>query len=63
MGALTLWQYIGDFGCERLARLCLIDQSPRITVDAGWKLGLFGSLTASQLHDKLSRARQLRATR
>src|SRR5690348_1663082 len=28
MGALTLWQYIRDFGQERLAKVCFIDQSP-----------------------------------
>ncbi|WP_374279235.1 alpha/beta fold hydrolase [Azonexus sp.] len=30
MGALTLWQYIRDFGTERLAGVCIIDQSPRL---------------------------------
>ena len=34
MGALTLWQYIRDFGTGRLARLCFIDQSPKLLTDA-----------------------------
>ena len=48
MGALTLWQYIGDFGCERLARLCLIDQSPKLVTDAGWPHGIYGDFDAAR---------------
>ena len=29
MGALTLWQYLRDFGEERLSHRVIIDQSPR----------------------------------
>jgi pimeloyl-ACP methyl ester carboxylesterase len=36
MGALTLWQFIRNFGCERLSRLCIIDQSPKLMTDASW---------------------------
>lgn len=42
MGALTLWQYIRDFGCSRLHRICLIDQSPRLLTDAQWPHGVYG---------------------
>jgi pimeloyl-ACP methyl ester carboxylesterase len=42
MGALTLWQYIRDFGCERLAHLCIVDQSPKLVTDASWSLGIYG---------------------
>lgn len=42
MGALTLWQYIRDFGTSRLARLCFIDQSPKLLTDPGWEHGIYG---------------------
>lgn len=42
MGALTLWQYLRDYGDERLARLCFIDQSPRLLTDVDWEHGIYG---------------------
>ncbi len=42
MGALTLWQYIRDFGTARLGKLCLIDQSPRLVTDGDWSHGIYG---------------------
>jgi len=45
MGALTLWEYIRRHGCERLARICVIDQSPRLLTDADWNLGIYGNWT------------------
>ena len=42
MGALTLWQFIRDFGCERLSHVCLIDQSPKLVTDATWANGIYG---------------------
>lgn len=42
MGALTLWQYIRDRGCDRLGKVCLIDQSPRLLTDPEWKHGIYG---------------------
>lgn len=42
MGALTLWQYIRDFGGKGLARICLIDQSPRLVTDESWQHGIYG---------------------
>lgn len=48
MGALTLWQHVADFGCERLSRLCLIDQSPRLVTDAGWAHGIYGDFDAGR---------------
>lgn len=43
MGALTLWQYIRDFGTARLAKVCLIDQSPRLVTDGEWSHGIHGA--------------------
>lgn len=42
MGALILWEYIDRRGCDRLSRICVIDQSPRLRTDASWKLGIYG---------------------
>lgn len=42
MGALTLWQYLRDYGSERIGKLCLIDQSPRLVTDDDWPHGIYG---------------------
>lgn len=42
MGALTLWEYIRRHGTDRLARLCIIDQSPKLVTDHDWHLGIYG---------------------
>ena len=59
MGALVVMQYLKHYGADKLAGVCLVDQSPRITVDTGWGLGLFGTLTAGQLQASLARLRRL----
>ena len=43
MGALTLWQYVQDFGTTGLTKLCLIDQSPRLLTDSDWSHGIYGN--------------------
>ena len=55
MGALTVMQYLQDFGSAQLAGVCFVDQSPRIVTDASWHLGLFGSYTHSQHQAIVSR--------
>jgi non-heme chloroperoxidase len=57
MGALVVMKYLQDHGAGAIAGVCLVDQSPRITTDEHWRLGLFGSLTRAQLHDALGRLR------
>jgi non-heme chloroperoxidase len=57
MGALVVMKYLQDHGAAGVAGVCLIDQSPRITNNDQWQLGLFGSLTQSQLKDALGRLR------
>ena len=42
MGALTLWQYLRDHGSHGLAKLCLIDQSPRLLTGEDWDHGIYG---------------------
>ena len=63
MGALTLWQYIRDFGTERLARLCFIDQSPKLLTDMHWQHGIYGDFDEEKsremmtwLHDDFAEA-------
>jgi pimeloyl-ACP methyl ester carboxylesterase len=48
MGALTLWQFIRDFGCGRISRLCIVDQSPRLLTDAAWANGIYGDFDAAR---------------
>jgi pimeloyl-ACP methyl ester carboxylesterase len=56
MGALTLWQFIRDYGCERLSHLCIVDQSPKLMTDASWPNGIysdFDETRSQQLIDDL----------
>ncbi len=48
MGALTLWQYVRDFGCERLSRVVVLDQSPRLLTGEGWTHGIYGDFDAAR---------------
>ena len=48
MGALTLWQYLRDFGTGRLSRVAFIDQSPRLVTDESWSNGIYGDFDASR---------------
>jgi pimeloyl-ACP methyl ester carboxylesterase len=48
MGALTLWQFIRNFGCEQLSHLCIIDQSPKLMTDASWPHGIYGDFDATR---------------
>ncbi len=57
MGALVVMKYLQDHGAAQIAGVCLIDQSPRITNNDQWQLGLFGSLTQGQLKETLARLR------
>lgn len=48
MGALTLWQYIRDYGTGRLSKACFIDQSPKLLTDAHWEHGIYGCFDAEK---------------
>lgn len=48
MGAMTLWQYIRDCGCERLGKVGFIDMSPKLMTDEQWKLGIYGDFDAER---------------
>lgn len=45
MGALTLWAHIQRHGSAHLGRMCILDQSPKLTTDAEWHLGIYGDWT------------------
>lgn len=55
MGALTVLEYIRQFGTTRLQKITLIDQSPRILTDAHWRLGIYGHFTARDNEDFIAR--------
>jgi pimeloyl-ACP methyl ester carboxylesterase len=54
MGALTLWQYIRDFGTRQLAKLCFIDQSPKLMTEPGWAHGIYGDFGPSKASELMT---------
>lgn len=63
MGALTIWEYIREHGTAGLARVCLIDQSPKLLTDEEWELGIYGDFDqdkargfVAELHDDFAEA-------
>lgn len=54
MGALTLWQYIRDFGTPHLARLCFIDQSPKLLTDQNWQHGIYGDFDEDKSREMMT---------
>lgn len=54
MGALTLWQYIRDFGTPHLSRLCFIDQSPKLLTDNTWQHGIYGDFDARKAAEMMT---------
>lgn len=58
MGALTLWEYLRGHGTGRLARLCFIDQSPKLVTDEGWRLGIYGDFDAEKSRRFIAELRQ-----
>ncbi|HRE17633.1 MAG TPA: alpha/beta hydrolase, partial [Rhodocyclaceae bacterium] len=58
MGALILWQYLQDFGTARVARLCFIDQSPKLVTDENWRLGIYGNFDHAHSRQFIERLRQ-----
>lgn len=54
MGALTLWQYIRDFGTKRLGKLCFIDQSPKLLTDDTWAHGIYGQFDQNKANEMMA---------
>lgn len=55
MGALTLWQYLRDYGSRHLRKACFIDQSPRLLTDAQWPHGIYGDFDQARSAQFLAR--------
>ena len=45
MGVMVIWDYIQQFGCDRIDKLFLIDMTPKNIVDDEWPFGLMGTET------------------
>jgi pimeloyl-ACP methyl ester carboxylesterase len=53
MGALTLWQYIRDFGLDHLEKVCFIDQSPKLLTDQNWSHGIYGDFDENKASEMM----------
>lgn len=42
MGTSIIFDYVSQFGCNNIYKLCLIDMSPKLITDDNWKYGLYG---------------------
>lgn len=51
MGAMTLWQYIRDYGCARIEKVVFVDMSPKLMTDEHWKFGIYGDFDAQRAQD------------
>ena len=58
MGALTVLQYLQDCGTAGVSGVVLVDQSPRIVTDDGWRLGLFGGCSREMILGLVAGARE-----
>ena len=45
MGTTIILEYVRQFGCESLNKICFIDMTPKVIADAQWKMGLFGEFS------------------
>ncbi len=45
MGTTIIFDYVRQFGCDELDKLCFIDMTPKIITDDDWKLGLYGKFS------------------
>lgn len=45
MGALTSWEYIRRYGCDRLCGLVIVDQSPKLITEEEWPHGIYGAFS------------------
>jgi non-heme chloroperoxidase len=55
MGALTIWEYIREFGCDGISRLVLVDQSPRLLTDEEWEHGIYSDFPNAVNEDFMRR--------
>lgn len=53
MGGHTIYSYISQFGCENISKIIILDMSPKVTNDADWKFGAFGTYSQDDLKNDL----------
>jgi len=58
MGALTLWQYLRDYGSTHLSKACFIDQSPRLLTDSEWSHGIYGDFDQARSAQFIARLQE-----
>lgn len=58
MGALTSWEYIRQHSDQRLAGLCIIDQSPKLVTSPDWQHGIYSNFPADKHQAFLERLKQ-----
>jgi pimeloyl-ACP methyl ester carboxylesterase len=58
MGALTLWQYLRDYGADGISKVVFIDQSPKLMTDDNWRHGIYGDFDAKKAADFASELQQ-----
>ena len=53
MGASIIFDYISQFGCENLHKLCLIDMTPKVITDANWNYISYGNFSCESNFNKI----------
>lgn len=54
MGTSIIFEYVKQYGCENLGKLCLIDMTPKLITDDEWKIGLYGDFDLAANLDVLN---------
>jgi non-heme chloroperoxidase len=42
MGAFVLWSYLKTYGQDRVSKIAILDQSPKLLTDPTWDKGIYG---------------------
>lgn len=42
MGAFVLWSYLKSYGQDRVSKIVILDQSPKLLTDPTWDKGIYG---------------------
>ncbi|SKC82990.1 alpha/beta fold hydrolase [Maledivibacter halophilus] len=53
MGTTIIFEYIKQFGCDNLSKLCFIDMTPKLITDESWTYGLYGDFSQGLNHETL----------
>lgn len=55
MGTSIIFDYISQFGCEKLHKLCLIDMTPKVITDDTWNYRSYGNFSCEDNFNKIVR--------